>query len=108
MGIELKNKMSMNIKKILLLALTVLNIFCSPIEKVNHFDFGQTIIPSPEKRNGGEDAVYSSSNVLVVADGVGGWSRRGIDSGKYSRMLCSFIEKFSNEATQSSEDIEKH
>jgi len=55
-----------------------------------------------------EDVAFSSSNVLFVADGVGGWSRKGIDSGIYSRMLSSFVQKFTNESTQSSEDIEKH
>jgi hypothetical protein len=26
--------------------------------------------------------------ILVVSDGVGGWSQYGIDPGKYSKKLC--------------------
>lgn len=40
-------------------------------------------------KTGGEDALYSSENLLVVADGVGGWNRYGIDPSKYSRKLVS-------------------
>ena len=33
---------------------------------------------------GGEDAFYVSKNIIVVADGVGGWAKMGIDSGTNS------------------------
>lgn len=37
----------------------------------------------------GEDAhfILEEANAIGVADGVGGWSKRGIDSGEYSREL---------------------
>ena len=47
------------------------------------------MIPHPEKAHrGGEDAFYSSSQLLIIADGVGGWNNQGIDPSKYSRFLC--------------------
>lgn len=39
------------------------------------FDFGTHMIPHPEKAHkGGEDACYANKNMIVVADGVGGWA----------------------------------
>lgn len=50
------------------------------------------MIPHPEKAyKGGEDAMYTSDNVLVVADGVGGWADQGVDPGLYSKKLCQII-----------------
>ena len=51
-------------------------------------------LPHPEKAwKGGEDAVYAAKNALVVADGVSGWSKMGIDAGIYSRKLLSNIKR---------------
>lgn len=45
-------------------------------------------LPHPQKRaTGGEDAWFVRDNTVGVADGVGGWARKGIDSGEYSRTL---------------------
>lgn len=42
--------------------------------KVNFFNAGVFLQPHYEKvHKGGEDAASISSNVLAVADGVGGW-----------------------------------
>ncbi|KAL3662942.1 hypothetical protein V7S43_011888 [Phytophthora oleae] len=47
-------------------------------------------LPHPQKRaTGGEDAWFISGNTVGVADGVGGWARKGIDSGEYSRTLMN-------------------
>jgi len=35
----------------------------------------------------------SRDDLIVVADGVGGWANSGIDSGLYSRELVKFIEQ---------------
>ncbi|GLE06903.1 hypothetical protein PINS_up016572 [Pythium insidiosum] len=52
---------------------------------------GACEIPHPQKRStGGEDAWFVCSNTVGVADGVGGWARKGVDSGEYSRTLMSF------------------
>ena len=86
------------ITKMLLLQLsTFLSItkssVSSPITK-NHFTYSQFVIPHPDKvYKGGEDAYYSSSKVLAVADGVGGWARHGVDPALYSKKLCSEIPK---------------
>lgn len=32
-------------------------------------------------------------NLIVVADGVGGWADMGVDSGIYSRRLCEIIRE---------------
>ncbi|KAF1327992.1 Serine/threonine protein phosphatase, partial [Globisporangium splendens] len=51
---------------------------------------GACELPHPQKRaTGGEDAWFICSNTVGVADGVGGWARKGIDSGEYSRTLMS-------------------
>ena len=45
-----------------------------------------------QKRDkGGEDAAAVTSNVIAVADGVGGWAESGIDPAKFSRLLCKNI-----------------
>lgn len=47
-------------------------------------------IPHPDKvAKGGEDAYYVNSNLLAVADGVGGWNNQGVDPSLYSRTLCA-------------------
>lgn len=58
------------------------------------FIYGSHMIPHPEKAyKGGEDAMFVSDNVLVVADGVGGWADQGVDPGLYSKKLCEIIGK---------------
>ena len=50
------------------------------------------MIPHPDKQaKGGEDAIITKDNLLVIADGVGGWAQHGIDSGLYSKNLCQII-----------------
>ena len=52
------------------------------------FEFGWAAAPHPEKAwKGGEDAIYASGNLLIVADGVSGWHKFGIDAGVYARKL---------------------
>lgn len=49
-------------------------------------------VPHPDKlRTHGEDATLQLNNALGVFDGVGGWKKEGIDSGKYSRGLAALI-----------------
>ncbi|TYZ63339.1 hypothetical protein PybrP1_012878 [[Pythium] brassicae (nom. inval.)] len=51
---------------------------------------GACELPHPQKRStGGEDAWFIRGNTVGVADGVGGWARKGVDSGEYSRTLMS-------------------
>jgi len=40
-----------------------------------------------------EDALYTSSDLLIVADGVGGWSLQGVDPGNFARELVSQVAK---------------
>ncbi|CAI5730644.1 unnamed protein product [Peronospora destructor] len=48
----------------------------------------------PQKRaTGGEDAWFISGDTVGVADGVGGWARKGIDSGEYARTLMTSAEE---------------
>ncbi len=50
------------------------------------FKSGICSIPHDEKRNkGGEDAFVATPTLLVVADGVGGWAAKGVDSGLFSK-----------------------
>ncbi|KAF0688259.1 Aste57867_20129 [Aphanomyces stellatus] len=55
------------------------------------FATGLESIPHPEKKRG-EDAAFCTPTAVGVADGVGGWARKGIDSGAYSRMLMESCE----------------
>lgn len=45
-----------------------------------------------KKEKGGEDAWVASHNLLVVADGVGGWANRGVDSALFSKSLVSDLK----------------
>eukprot|EP00392_Amoebophrya_sp_AT5.2_P019554 g20444.t1 len=59
-------------------------------------------LPHPDKADkGGEDALMLTSKIIGVADGVGGWSRRGIDAGEYSRALLDHVEKISEKSNLS-------
>lgn len=50
------------------------------------FNYGVRNIPHPDKAfRGGEDAWVAQSDLLIVADGVGGWEDIGVDSGLYSK-----------------------
>ncbi|CAD7923905.1 unnamed protein product [Amoebophrya sp. A120] len=59
-------------------------------------------LPHPEKADkGGEDAMLLTSKIIGVSDGVGGWSRRGVDAGEYSRALLSNVEKVAEKSNLS-------
>ena len=53
-----------------------------------YFRYGTCNIPHITKIDkGGEDAWIAAENLLVVADGVGGWIQHGVDSGLFSKSL---------------------
>ena len=57
------------------------------------FKGGVSIIPHDEKvAKGGEDALTASKTLIAVADGVGGWARRGVDPGLFSKQLTKDIQ----------------
>ena len=58
---------------------------------------GVCMIPHIEKRDkGGEDAYVLSddTSLIAVADGVGGWNRKGIDPALFSNELCGHYKTF--------------
>jgi len=58
----------------------------------NYFITGVCMIPHKEKAyKGGEDAFSCSIDgcMFCLADGVGGWAKKGVDPGLYSKELCS-------------------
>lgn len=60
------------------------------------FVSGSYLLPHPAKAaKGGEDALFINDelNALGVADGVGGWTLRGIDPGRYARELLRLTEQ---------------
>jgi protein phosphatase PTC7 len=58
------------------------------------FKYGSSLLPHPEKAyKGGEDALFASDHVLLIADGVGGWADSGIDPGLYSKKLAALVEE---------------
>jgi len=51
------------------------------------------VAPHPDKVwKGGEDAFFVSRNIMMMADGVGGWAKMGIDSGVYARRLVEIVK----------------
>ena len=49
-------------------------------------------MPHDDKvHKGGEDAFTVSKTLIAVADGVGGWARRGVDPGLFSKQLTKDI-----------------
>lgn len=67
-------------------------LFSTQIKHRFKFVHGSHMIPHPEKAyKGGEDALFVSDNLIVVADGVGGWADQGVDPGLYSKKLCEII-----------------
>ena len=55
----------------------------------NRFNAAVVQIPHRSKVNkGGEDAFILTSQLLAVADGVGGWADKGVDPGIFARKLC--------------------
>lgn len=68
------------------------------------FHHKTVIIPHDEKKfRGGEDAAQTSSNFLVVADGVGGWAKHGVNPGLYSRKLVQTIVELGQDTTKNKE-----
>jgi len=61
------------------------------------------IIPHDQKKHrGGEDAA-TSDQLLVVADGVGGWANKGVNPGLYSRLLTkTIVEMFEKDKEKQS------
>jgi|OM-RGC.v1.027307844 hypothetical protein len=52
------------------------------------------MIPADNKRwRKGEDAARGGDTLLVVADGVGGWSNRGVDPGEFTRALVEGLHR---------------
>jgi protein phosphatase PTC7 len=59
------------------------------------------IIPHDQKKHrGGEDAAATTDRLLVVADGVGGWAKRGVNPGLYSRLLTKTVVDLFHEVEQ--------
>jgi hypothetical protein len=54
-------------------------------------------IPHPRKQHS-EDAYFSNAWALGVADGVGSWAARGVDSGRYARGLMAGADRAVHEA----------
>ena len=47
---------------------------------------GVSCIPHDSKKDkGGEDGWAATDNLIVVADGVGGWAEQGVDPGLFSK-----------------------
>lgn len=46
-----------------------------------------------KKQTGGEDSFLVCDDLVMVADGVGGWAGKGIDPGKFSRELRDHIKE---------------
>ena len=70
-----------------------------------YFKHKTVIIPHDSKKHrGGEDSASSSDTVLVVADGVGGWARHGVNPGLYSKLLTQTVVDLALAATTTEDD----
>ena len=68
---------------------------------LSFFNGGLSKHPHIEKRHkGGEDAAVNEPHIISVCDGVGGWSRWGVDPAKYSNELASHISEVHREKTE--------
>jgi len=68
--------------------------FCAAQKQQFKFKYASSLLPHPEKAyKGGEDALFASEHVLLVADGVGGWADSGVDPALYSKKLASIVEE---------------
>jgi protein phosphatase PTC7 len=66
------------------------------------------IIPHDQKKHrGGEDAAATTDRLLVVADGVGGWAKSGVNPGLYSRFLTKTVVDLFQMAEQQETSNEK-
>ena len=82
----------LSFSSVFLLLVLVIQVSCKTQRSENHFHYGAHMIPAPEKaETGGEDAYYANNYILAVADGVGGWKRRGIDPAEYARTMCRLV-----------------
>jgi protein phosphatase PTC7 len=63
------------------------------------------IIPHDDKKfRAGEDAASTIDQMLVVADGVGGWANKGVNPGLYSRKLTETIVSAFSSMSPSEQD----
>lgn len=68
------------------------------------YKFISSVFCKAKNSSKGEDAFHSSSSLLIVADGVGGWSLHGVDPSKYSNGLVrNYISLFNKESNDKSE-----
>lgn len=59
-----------------------------------YFRAAHASIPHPDKvHKGGEDGFSVSPSLLVIADGVGGWNKKGVDPGLFAKQLCKDIQE---------------
>ena len=64
---------------------------CDAKYQTPFFHVGVMNNPKYDKRfKGGEDALAVSNDqrLIMVADGVGGWTKKDVDPGKFSKFLC--------------------
>ena len=69
--------------------------YTEEIEFNNEFRMysGASSVPHYKKKDkGGEDYFLVNDNLIVVADGVGGWNNYGVDPSKYSKEICENIK----------------
>lgn len=60
--------------------------------KANELSSGFCNIPHHEKAyRGGEDAWICTDSLVAVADGVGGWNKKGVNPGIFARELCANV-----------------
>jgi len=77
---------------------------------VDGFFLSKTVIipkdPALKKGGIGEDSADSADTIITVADGVGAWTKKGIDSGIFSRYVTkTIVEKHEQAPDTNARDL---
>jgi hypothetical protein len=82
-------------------AIARLIMIAAAFEQGAYFESRTIIIPHDEKiHRGGEDSAHATDTIIAVADGVGGWGRRGVNPGHFSKLLTRKIKELHLEDTK--------
>jgi len=60
------------------------NVLSTAVNSIPKLQYGRTL---------GEDAWLTHDTAIAVADGVGGWNKKGVDPGIFARELCSHVSE---------------
>ena len=72
-------------------ALTLKTKLCGYGKKEQHSSPRDSCLITNQVKNFGEDAGFFNENKIIIADGVGGWRRHGVDPSHYSFEVTRYL-----------------